>query len=122
MVPWWAATEQSTTITFLCLASPIRTAAHETTASDSPGLPTPLHGFFRDQEEHGVLCFLPFHLSLAPYRPNPKAQRISKELFTRPTTMNFLLPPRLAGISKLPSSWIQVTEDALLQKMLSVEN
>lgn len=30
--------------------------------------------------------------------------------------MNFPLPPALAGISELPSSWIQATEDSLLQK------
>lgn len=31
-------------------------------------------------------------------------------------TMNFMLPPPLAGISKLPSSGTQATEDSLLQK------
>lgn len=30
--------------------------------------------------------------------------------------MHAVLPPPLAGISKLPSSWAQVTEDSLLQK------
>lgn len=45
-----------------------------------------------------------------------KAWRASEELFKWTVTMNFLLPPPLAGISKLPSSWTKVTEDSLLQK------
>lgn len=68
------------------------------------------------KEEHAVLCY--FSLLLIPSTPEnkpKKAQCLSKELFKWTVTMN-LLPPPLAGIFKLPSSWTQVTEDSLLQK------
>lgn len=68
------------------------------------------------KEEHAVMCYFPFHLSLAPYRTNQR----SPLCFSRTVSLNghneLLLPPPLAGISKLPSSWTQVTEDSLLQK------
>lgn len=68
------------------------------------------------KEEHAVLCYFPFHLPLAPQRTNQrKARCVSEELFKWAVTMN-LLPPPLAGISKLPSPWTPVTEDSLLQK------
>lgn len=68
------------------------------------------------KEEHTVLSYFPFHLSLAPQRTNQKkSQCVSKELFKWAVTMN-LLPLPLAGISKLPSPWTGVTEDSLLQK------
>lgn len=98
--------------------SHIRTAAH----SFWPSLKIPLqHTTFRDllwshQERtcSVVLYPLPLILSTPENKPQ-KAQRVSKELFQGTVTMNSL-PPPLAGISKLPSSWAQVTEDSLLQK------
>lgn len=81
------------------------------------------HNFFRDllraHEERRACSVVLFSLPLIPSTLQNKPKKpdvLLKNRFKWTATMNFLLPPPLAGISKLPSWWTKVTEDSLLQK------
>lgn len=111
-------------ITFLWLASCIRSTAHDTTASDSlqdtPSITQLLQGpSMRSWQKKKEYCVFPLPLGPSTLQNKPEESNGLSESHSpkqRTATMNFMLPPPLAGISKLPSSRTQVTEDSLLQK------